>query len=607
MMENTKKRKSHLERGLLIFLFFGVVISFGGLGDKARAGSADFEYWCQVSSGHPCSSAGNIWINVSTNKDVYDSGEAIDVTVVLSSDDLPTPPFSPIVRIDGGADLFPGTFSADDLRGIVVQTFTSVAAAPGTAGAFNLRVNTGMSGYIPAFGISQIFIPLSVAVAPSGTINVSANITGASWSLTGPATQSGSGVSASYASQPTGLYTITWGAVAGYGTPPSSSQTLTNGGTIAFSENYTLFSCNSLPTSNVTAYASPDNSGLSADTAYSYSAADTSAKCEYACDTYSNRNGASCVTNVCQGSVPADATMFANDNVNLTDNTTNYSYSAIDTGTRCQYSCNSGYDWDGTGCVTTTYFCTGLPTTNVTAYSPPDNSGLSADTAYSYSAADTSARCEYACDTYSNRNGASCVTNVCQGSVPADATMFANDNVNLTDNTTNYSYSAIDTGTRCQYSCNSGYDWDGTGCFVPSPSPTVDLKINGSDGPLNLLQGDMKTITWTVTDADTCTASSGDGWSGGKALSGGPDSVVATTSSNHTLSCSGPGGDTSDSVWVNVSCAPSTGAYGACQCPQETKTRTNISPSCISWTETSDCTNAEKDTCRNYNWKEVAP
>lgn len=73
-----------------------------------------------------------------------------------------------------------------------------------------------------------------------GTVNVSANIAGASWTITGPDTLSGSGVSQSYPGEPTGTYTITWGAAAGYVTP--SGQTLSivsNGDTISFSGTYT--------------------------------------------------------------------------------------------------------------------------------------------------------------------------------------------------------------------------------------------------------------------------------------------------------------------------------------------------------------------------------
>lgn len=72
----------------------------------------------------------------------------------------------------------------------------------------------------------------------TGTINVSTNIS-ASWTITGPHNFGGSGTSQSEPAMPIGAYTITFGAVAGYVTPPSQTFTLTDGGTISFSGTYT--------------------------------------------------------------------------------------------------------------------------------------------------------------------------------------------------------------------------------------------------------------------------------------------------------------------------------------------------------------------------------
>ncbi len=109
-----------------------------------------------------------------------------------------------------------------------------------------------MAGYNTPVSISQtlsgsgtitftgnyIFIPPPPPVL--GTVNVSANISAASWTITGPSTRTGSGVSASYPSMPLGVYTITWNSVAGYNTPVSISQTLSGGGIITFSGNYII-------------------------------------------------------------------------------------------------------------------------------------------------------------------------------------------------------------------------------------------------------------------------------------------------------------------------------------------------------------------------------
>jgi hypothetical protein len=80
----------------------------------------------------------------------------------------------------------------------------------------------------------------TVEALPIGTITVSSNIPGASWTITGPATYSDSGSSRTYSNAPTGTYTLSWGAVAGYNAPAATSLTLTAGGTLNFPQgNYT--------------------------------------------------------------------------------------------------------------------------------------------------------------------------------------------------------------------------------------------------------------------------------------------------------------------------------------------------------------------------------
>lgn len=75
-------------------------------------------------------------------------------------------------------------------------------------------------------------------VPNSGTLNVSANIPGASWTITGPTILSGSGTSQSNVNQPIGAYTIIWGAASGYITPASQTLTLSDQGTLTFSGVY---------------------------------------------------------------------------------------------------------------------------------------------------------------------------------------------------------------------------------------------------------------------------------------------------------------------------------------------------------------------------------
>lgn len=82
-----------------------------------------------------------------------------------------------------------------------------------------------------------IVVTLNV-VQITGTINVTANIAGATYTISGPASYSGGGASWTKASAPTGTYAIVYGNVNGYTTPLSESQTLQANGTISFHGEY---------------------------------------------------------------------------------------------------------------------------------------------------------------------------------------------------------------------------------------------------------------------------------------------------------------------------------------------------------------------------------
>ena len=75
-------------------------------------------------------------------------------------------------------------------------------------------LNIQVTGYNPFF----------LAKGPPGTIVVTTNLAGAAFSITGPASYSGSGTSAAFTDVPAGVYTITYGAVSGYVTPASQLQ-----------------------------------------------------------------------------------------------------------------------------------------------------------------------------------------------------------------------------------------------------------------------------------------------------------------------------------------------------------------------------------------------
>ncbi|OHA85378.1 MAG: hypothetical protein A2591_01635 [Candidatus Yonathbacteria bacterium RIFOXYD1_FULL_52_36] len=81
---------------------------------------------------------------------------------------------------------------------------------------------------------------------------------------------------------------------------------------------------------------------------------------------------------------------------------------------------------------------------------------------------------------------------------------------------------------------------------APTPTPTLTLSAN----PTSITTGNSTTLTWSSTNATSCTASNG--WSGAKATSG-TQTVTPPTTTTYTLSCTGAGGTTTQSVSVAVS------------------------------------------------------
>ena len=68
-------------------------------------------------------------------------------------------------------------------------------------------------------------------------------------------------------------------------------------------------------------------------------------------------------------------------------------------------------------------------------------------------------------------------------------------------------------------------------------------------------------LSWTATNATSCTASGGN-WSGAKAASSGSEAVVLAATTTYTLTCTGPGGVTAQSVSVTATPKPSSGGGG---------------------------------------------
>ena len=138
-----------------------------------------------------------------------------------------------------------------------------------------------------------------------------------------------------------------------------------------------------------------------------------------------------------------------------------------------------------------------------------------------------------------------------------------NISVALTQDGGDWDYGEVNIGDiSCD--CVNCYNNAGTVVFraqisdtVVSP-PTVDIKANGSDGPVTIDYNQTANLTWTSSNADTCTASGN--WYGSKAISntiGESTGSLVSGTYIYIIDCSGPGGSASDSVTVNVNPQPS--------------------------------------------------
>ena len=103
----------------------------------------------------------------------------------------------------------------------------------------------------------------------------------------------------------------------------------------------------------------------------------------------------------------------------------------------------------------------------------------------------------------------------------------------------------------------------GTYAMSVAAVPTVTLTASGS----SVASGGTVTLSWTTTNATSCTASaspSNSAWSGSEtAGTGGPVTTSAITAdTTFTLSCTGPGGTASGTATVNVTAASSSSGGG---------------------------------------------
>lgn len=109
--------------------------------------------------------------------------------------------------------------------------------------------------------------------------------------------------------------------------------------------------------------------------------------------------------------------------------------------------------------------------------------------------------------------------------------------------------------------------------------PVVSLSAN----PQSVTSGDSTQLSWSSSNADTCTAS-GD-WSGDRSLSGTQVVGPLTSTSTFLLTCSNSEGSTDAEVSVNVNAAPPVGAP-VVQISASPQTIASGDTSTISWTST---------------------
>ncbi len=101
-------------------------------------------------------------------------------------------------------------------------------------------------------------------------------------------------------------------------------------------------------------------------------------------------------------------------------------------------------------------------------------------------------------------------------------------------------------------------DYSGSPQFAVFPrllnSQDPRPNVNFSADRVTVASGEQVTLTWQVTEADSCIASGA--WAGSKALSGTFDTDPINTTATYTLKCSGTGGETARSVVISLNNPP---------------------------------------------------
>jgi len=144
--------------------------------------------------------------------------------------------------------------------------------------------------------------------------------------------------------------------------------------------------------------------------------------------------------------------------------------------------------------------------------------------------------------TWSSANATTCVAS--GGWTGSRATSGTQSTGALTASTT---YTLLCTGTGGSVTRSASVTVNGSPPPPPPPpAPTVTLTAN----PTSVSVNGVSTLTWTSTNATSCTASGG--WSGTKATSGTESTGALSNSQSYTLTCTGAGGSANSIATVTV-------------------------------------------------------
>jgi hypothetical protein len=99
--------------------------------------------------------------------------------------------------------------------------------------AGNITISAG------CVSITDVVIPVNLTYYGGGTIDVTTNVAGAAYTITGPQIFNGSGTASTFFDAAAGTYTITYDPVVGYLVPDQANLTLSGQDTIAFNGVYT--------------------------------------------------------------------------------------------------------------------------------------------------------------------------------------------------------------------------------------------------------------------------------------------------------------------------------------------------------------------------------